>query len=232
MATRQRDTRARPAHGGGIATNLLRPQRTSHQALLTQQPETGRHRRAPEKRASYREVFAVREFRWLWVAQVLSFAGDQFAQVAIAILVFRRTDSAFLTALTYALTYLPPIAGGPLLSGLADLLPRRRVMIACDLARVVLVGLMAVRGVPFWVLCTLLFGTVLLSAPFSSARSALVADILSEKHCPSARPSGTSPTRQARSPDSSPAPPWSPPSAATGRWASTRLRSEYQLLFS
>ena len=27
----------------------------------------------------------------------------------------------FLTALAYALTYLPPIAGGPLLSGLADL---------------------------------------------------------------------------------------------------------------
>jgi hypothetical protein len=81
---------------GGIATNLVRPQRTSHQALLTQQPETGRHRRAPEKRASYREVFAVREFRWLWVAQVLSFAGDQFAQVAIAILVFRRARSALI----------------------------------------------------------------------------------------------------------------------------------------
>src|SRR5487761_1092479 len=143
---------------------------------LIHQPEIGRHRRAPEKRASYREVFAVREFRWLWTAQVLSFAGDQFAQVAIAILVFRRTDSAFLTALTYALTYLPPIVGGPLLSGLADLFPRRRVMIGCDLARVATVGLMAVPGVPFWGLCTLLFGTVLLSAPFSSARSALVPD--------------------------------------------------------
>jgi MFS family permease len=147
-------------------------------------PEAGRHRRVPEERASYREVFAVREFRWLWTAQMLSFAGDQFAQVAIAILVFRRTDSAFLTALTYALTYLPPIVGGPLLSGLADLFPRRQVMIACDLARVVLVGLMAVRGVPFWALCALLFGTVLISAPFSSARSALVADILSENQLP------------------------------------------------
>ena len=152
--------------------------------MLRVQPEAGRHRRTPEKRTSYREVFAVREFRWLWAAQVLSFAGDQFAQVAIAILVFRRTDSAFLTALTYALTYLPPIVGGPLLSGLADLFPRRRVMIACDLARLVLVGLMAVRGVPFWALCTLLFGTVLLSAPFSSARSALVADILTERQLP------------------------------------------------
>jgi MFS family permease len=139
---------------------------------------SGRHRRAPETRTSYREVFAVGEFRALWTAQVLSFAGDQFAQVAIAILVYRRTHSAFLTALAYALTYLPPIAGGPLLSGLADLFPRRRVMIVCDLLRVGTVGLMAVPGMPFAALCVLLFCTVLTGAPFSSARAALLPDVL------------------------------------------------------
>ena len=109
---------------------------------------------------------------------MLSFAGDQFAQVAIAILVYRRTHSAFLTALAYALTYLPPIAGGPLLSGLADLFPRRRVMIACDVLRMGTVGLMAIPGMPFAVLCTLLFCTVLAGAPFSSARAALLPDVL------------------------------------------------------
>jgi MFS family permease len=138
----------------------------------------GRHRRAPERRASYREVFAIAEFRALWTAQVLSFAGDQFAQVAIAILVYRRTHSPFLTGLAYALTYLPPIAGGPLLSGLADLFPRRRVMIACDLFRVGTVGLMALPGMPFAGLCALLFCTVLAGAPFSSARAALLPDVL------------------------------------------------------
>ena len=107
---------------------------------------TGRHRRAPEHQASYREVFAIREFRGLWSAQVLSYGGDQFAQVAIAILVYHRTNSPFLTALAYALTYLPPIIGGPFLSGLADLIPRRRVMIACDVTRAALVGLMAIPG--------------------------------------------------------------------------------------
>src|SRR5690242_1379487 len=45
-------------------------------------PHPGRHRRAPEARTSYREVFAVGEFRALFSAQVLSCAGDQFAQVA------------------------------------------------------------------------------------------------------------------------------------------------------
>jgi len=139
---------------------------------------SGRHRRAPEERSSYREVFAVGEFRALWSAQVLSYAGDQFAQVAIVILVYGRTHSAFLTALAYALTYLPPIAGGPLLSGLADLFPRRRVMIVCDVLRVGTVGLMAIPGIPFAALCVLLFCTVLTGVPFSSARTALMPDVL------------------------------------------------------
>jgi MFS family permease len=139
---------------------------------------SGRHRRAPEERSSYREVFAIGEFRAIWSAQVLSYAGDQFAQVAIAILVYGRTHSPFLTALAYALTYLPPIAGGPLLSGLADLFPRRRVMIVCDLLRVGTVGLMAIPGMPFAALCALLFFTVLTGAPFSSARTALLPDVL------------------------------------------------------
>ena len=139
---------------------------------------SGRHRRAPEERSSYREVFAVGEFRALWSAQVLSYAGDQFAQVAIAILVYGRTHSAFLTAMAYALTYLPPIAGGPLLSGLADVFPHRRVMIVCDVFRVGTVGLMAIPGIPFAVLCVLLFCTVLTAVPFSSARTALMPDVL------------------------------------------------------
>jgi MFS family permease len=92
--------------------------------------------------------------------------------------VYTRTHSAFLTALAYALTYLPPIVGGPLLSGLADLFPRRRIMIVCDLVRAVLVAGMATPGVPFAVLCVLVFGTVLLGAPFSAARSALLPDVL------------------------------------------------------
>ena len=161
-----------PASRGITATKEPKPPQPAGAA------RTGRHRRPPEARASYREVFAVGEFRALWSAQVLSYAGDQFAQVAIAILVYGRTHSAFLTALAYALTYLPPIAGGPLLSGLADLFPRRRVMIACDLFRVVTAGLMAIPGIPFAALCTLLFFTVLAGVPFSSARAALMPDVL------------------------------------------------------
>src|SRR5918992_1372980 len=138
----------------------------------------GRHRRPPEAQATYREVFAIGEFRTLWLAQVLSFIGDQLAQVALAVLVFHRTGSPLLTAVTYALTYLPPIVGGPVLSGLADLFPRRTVMIVCDLLRAGLIALMAIQGMPFLGLCGLVFFAVLLGAPFSAARAALLPDVL------------------------------------------------------
>ena len=123
-------------------------------------------------------MFAFREFRGLWSAQALSYTGDQVAQVAIAVLVYGKTGSAFLTTLAYALTYIPPIVGGPLLSGLADLFPRHRVMITLDLIRCGLVAVMALPQMPFAGLCALLFGTVTLGPPFSAARSALLPDVL------------------------------------------------------
>lgn len=140
--------------------------------------QTGRHRRPPERQATYREVFAVGEFRALWAAQTFSYIGDQLAQVALAVLVYHRTGSPLLTAIAYALTYLPPIVGGPLLAGLADMFPRRTVMVVCDIVRAALVALMALQVMPFPLLCLLVFSTVLLGAPFTAARAALLPDIL------------------------------------------------------
>ncbi|WSG19599.1 MFS transporter [Nonomuraea sp. NBC_01738] len=138
----------------------------------------GRHRRAAERQATYGEVIAIREFRALWYAQGLSLLGDQLAQVALAVLVYDRTKSPLATAAVYALTYLPSIVGGPLLAGLADRFARRGVMIVCDVLRALLVAAMAVPGMPFPVLCVLVFFVVLLSAPFSAARAALLPEIL------------------------------------------------------
>jgi MFS family permease len=140
--------------------------------------EPGRHRIARRRAASYRAVFAIREFRTLWWAQAVSYIGDQIAQVAIAVLVYAKTGSPWLTALAYALTYLPPILGGPLLAGLTDSFPRRQVMITLDLVRGGLVELMAVPSVPLAGTCVLLCVTVLLGPPFSAARSALLPQIL------------------------------------------------------
>jgi hypothetical protein len=132
---------------------------------------------APPK-ATFGAVFAVGEFRALWLAQVLSVAGDQLARVALTLLVYSRTHSALLAAVTFAASVVPAFIGGIMLSGLADRFPRRRVMIACDLARVALVAIMAVSGIPIAVLVALLFLVTMIGAPFLSARAALYPDIL------------------------------------------------------
>ena len=123
--------------------------------------------------ATFGEVFAIPEFRALWLAQVLSVTGDQLARVALTLLVFDRTHSALLAAVTFAASVVPTFVGGIILSGLADRLPRRAVMIACDLIRVALVAVMALAGVPIAVLVVLLFLVTLVGAPFLSARAAL-----------------------------------------------------------
>jgi MFS family permease len=140
--------------------------------------ERGRHRAVRRRTADYRAIFAIREFRTLWWAQVASYLGDQIAQVAIAVLVYAKTGSPWLTALAYALTYLPPILGGPLLASVADTFPRRHVMITLDLVRGGLVELMALPSMPLAGTCALLCGTVLLGPPFSAARSAMLPQIL------------------------------------------------------
>jgi hypothetical protein len=130
-------------------------------------------------RATFRDVFAVGEFRALWAAELFSQVGDQFARVSLSVLVYRQTSSALLTGLTYALTYLPSLLGGVLLGGLADRYARREVIVVVDLLRAALVGLMAVPGVPLPALCLLLVGMTTLSGPFKAAQLALLADVLS-----------------------------------------------------
>jgi MFS family permease len=128
--------------------------------------------------ARFGEVFAVGEFRALFSAHVLSVAGDQLARVALALLVFDRTNSTALTALTYALTFLPDLIGGPLLSGLADRYRRRELMFLTDLARAVLVGLMAIPGMSIVALAGLLIAVQLLASPFNAARAAVLPAVL------------------------------------------------------
>jgi MFS family permease len=139
----------------------------------------GRGRPAGDGRPpSLRQLFAVAEFRALFAAFVASIAGDQLARVALTVLVFDRTGSAGLAGLTYALTVLPAIVGGPLLSGLADRLPRRGVMITCDVARAGLVAVMAIPALSLWVLGALVVVVQLFASPFSAARAATQASLL------------------------------------------------------
>jgi hypothetical protein len=126
----------------------------------------------------FRDVFAVREFRALWAAQLASVAGDQLARVALTILVYARTSSALLAAVTFVASVVPVFVGGVTLAGLADRFPRRLVMIACDAIRCALVLVMAIPAMPLAPLIILLFAVTFVGAPFTAARAALYPDVL------------------------------------------------------
>ncbi|HEY2300111.1 MAG TPA: MFS transporter [Jatrophihabitans sp.] len=133
----------------------------------------------PVEQVTFHGLFRSRDFAVLYLAGTQSQLGDQLARVALSILVFTRTGSGLLTAATYALTYLPAVAGGVLLAGLADTRPRRGLLVACDLIRAGLFALMAINGMPLAVVCVLLVIAVLVGAPYNAAEPALVADIYS-----------------------------------------------------
>lgn len=138
----------------------------------------------PQTEASpkrYWRLMRNREFRGLMFAQVASECGDHIARVALAALILERLDSAFFAALAFVVGYLPALFGGTLLTPFADRLPRRRLMLLCDLLRAGLVGLMALLAVPttpVWVLYLLLLLAELFTAPFAAAKSATLPDVL------------------------------------------------------
>jgi len=136
------------------------------------------------RRPSFRDVFAHPEFRALWVSYVLSAGGDRLALVALTLLVYNRSKSPLLAAITFAAGFVPYLFGGMFLSGLADRLPRRSVMVTCDLIRCVLVAAMLVPGVPLVTTIVLLYAVTLLQPPFDAARSAIVRDVMEKDRYP------------------------------------------------
>ncbi|MGQ0837989.1 MFS transporter [Actinokineospora sp.] len=125
-------------------------------------------------------VLANREFRALWYAEAASVAGDQLTRVALAILVYDRTGSAFWAAGIYALTFLPALAGGLGLSHLADRYRRRTVMVVCSALQAVLVGVMAIPHLPLPVLFLLVIGVPLVQSPAVAAQNATTREVFTD----------------------------------------------------
>lgn len=95
-------------------------------------------------------IFASRSFSLFYAGQALSYLGDGLRTLAIPLLVYHITGSALSLGVTYALEFLPFAVFGLVGGALADRLDRRRLMIACDFVRFLVITLFAVayaRGV-------------------------------------------------------------------------------------
>ncbi|MFI7573790.1 MFS transporter [Micromonospora sp. NPDC049497] len=131
-------------------------------------------RPSPEGPATFREVFAQREYRFVLTASTLSWVGDYIAKAAVTLLVYQETESVALSATAFAVSYLPWLVGGPFLATLAERYRYRNVMVACDLIRMALMVLIAIPEAPVGLTLALLFATTLANPPSQAARSALM----------------------------------------------------------
>lgn len=131
-----------------------------------------------ERPATFRETLDSREFRAVFWASAASWFGDSAARAAVAALVYQRTNSVGTSAATFAISYLPWLGVGSVLTAIAERHSYRKVMILCDVLRMVFMALVAVPGVPVPALIGLLFVTALLNPPFDAARSALLPYLL------------------------------------------------------
>ena len=131
-------------------------------------------------RVGYGAAVASREFRAIFVGQLVSVAGTSVAAVALTIVVFRRTDSPLLASLTFALGFLPYLLGGGLLSSIVDRVRPRRLVVASSTASAMLAALMAWPAIPVPILLALLLAVGTLSSVSGGARVALVRSSVSD----------------------------------------------------
>jgi MFS family permease len=129
-------------------------------------------------RVRYRDALAIREFRFVFGAHVVSMLGTVVAEFATAVLVFQRSGSPLLTALVFTLAFTPHLFAGTLFSSLVDRVPVRRRLVACNLLTAALAAAMAVPGMPVAALLTLVFALGLVTPVFSGARAATLPDLL------------------------------------------------------
>ena len=121
-----------------------------------------------------------RNFRLLWLAQIVSELGDWFYAVALYSLLLDLTGSAKSIGIAIVLQVLPQVIIAPAAGALNDRLSRKKLMIVADLVRVLVVlAMMLIRSADMvWIIYILLPVETMAWALFEPGRSAVVPTIL------------------------------------------------------
>lgn len=123
-----------------------------------------------------------RNFRLLWIAQIVSEQGDWLYAVAVYSLLLELTGSAQYVAFAFVAQVLPQLFVSPASGVLNDRLSRKKIMIFADWSRAAIVLCMVlVRGSQLvWLLYTLLVLETILWGLFEPGRSAAIPNIVGE----------------------------------------------------
>ena len=131
--------------------------------------------------AYWRLISTNRNFRLLWISQLISEIGDWLYMVSIYSLLLELTGSAKVVAFAFVLQVLPQCFAAPTAGVINDRMSRKRVMIATDWCRAAIVfAMMFVQTRELlWVLYILLFTETIFWALYEPARSAVIPSITS-----------------------------------------------------
>ena len=124
-----------------------------------------------------------RNYRNLWLGSLVSQLGDWFNLLASAVLIARLTDSGLALSSLFLARFLPGIILSPFAGVLADRYDRRYILISTDLLRAATVAAFLLVRTPdqVWLFYFLTILQFSLSALFTPARSAVLANVVVEK---------------------------------------------------
>lgn len=131
-------------------------------------------------------LFSNRNFMLLWGGQTASRIGDGFSRMVIIWTVYDTTNSPLMLGLVLLMQAISPAITG-LVSGIVvDRSPRKRVLMAADIANFITVGglswLSATNNLAIWHFMVAAFAISFASSFFRIARQAALPDILTEKN--------------------------------------------------
>ena len=130
----------------------------------------------------YRElIHGNRNFRLLWLGQIISLLGDWFNFVASASLIAILTQSGFAVGSLFVVRMLAPFFISPIAGVVADRYNRKYTLIITDLARVVVAfGFLLVRTADdVWLLYVLTALQLGIGGFFFPTRNAILPDVVS-----------------------------------------------------
>lgn len=141
---------------------------------------------APVKQASTGYVDLLRrnrDFRQLWLGQVVSQMGDWFDTIALYTIVLNLTGSGRAVGLVLVARFLPSVVVGPASGVIADRFSRRSIMIMSDVVRaVVVLGFLLVRRADqLWLVYVLTVIQLVFSTFFEPARTAAIPSIVAPR---------------------------------------------------
>ena len=133
-----------------------------------------------EQPAGYLELLRVnRNFRLLWLGQVVSELGDWFSTIALLNLMLELTGRAQSLSWFFIIIYIPGMIVGPIAGVLVDKLDRKRLMITMDLIRALLVisYVFVRRADQIWLIYLLAALEVSMMTLFEPARTAAIPNL-------------------------------------------------------